>query len=115
MTTVFNTIVMPDSEKISGVLVEVDLIWNRRVQRVPTDDNSQSMVLGRYVTYTDDQGYWEVDLVPNSDIAPSDSVYRVTERIPPGKRPFTYYIDVPSEDTQQWIGDLLTSEPSYVA
>lgn len=116
MTTVFNNIVTPDGEPVSGAKVEVALLWNKNVQMVAKHDAESVMLMGRYATVANSQGHWEVDLVPNDEISPAGSVYKVTERTPPGKTPTVYYIEVPSEGAtleSLWLGDLLVSKPSY--
>jgi hypothetical protein len=115
MATCSNTLQSPEGDPIVGSLIEIHLIWNRREQRVPTDNANNVMILGTYAAYTDSNGEWSVDLTPNDDITPDDSVYRVIERVPPGKQAFTYYISVPSGATPDyWVGDLLVDAPSYV-
>lgn len=116
MTTVFNVIQSPDGEAISAN-VEVKLVWDKQTQRVATDDVNSVMLMGRYATVADITGRWEVDLVPNDEISPAGSVYKITERVPPGKTPIIYYIEVPVEaatPVDQWLGDLLVDAPSYV-
>lgn len=116
MTTVFNTIYSPDGEPIAGANVEVRLLWNKSVQAIAKDDANNRVILGRWATVTDADGEWSVDLLPTEDISPANTVYKIIERVRPGKETFIYYITVPAEDatpTPQWIGDLLTSTPSF--
>lgn len=116
MTTVFNTIHSPDGEPISNANVEVRLLWNKSVQAIAKDDTANRVILGRWATVTDADGEWTVDLLANADISPANTVYKIIERVRPGKETFVYYITVPADGATpvaQWIGDLLTDTPSF--
>jgi hypothetical protein len=116
MTIITNTIHAPDGEAIPSALVEVQLLWDKNDQRIAKDDDAQVVLMGVYATYTNQDGEWSVSLTPNASVTPADTVYRVIERVPPGKTTYVYYIEVPVDTATPapvWIGDILVDKPSY--
>lgn len=113
MATVYNTIERPDGTTASNAKVEVHLIWDADTSPIARIADEEKVVSGVYSTRTNASGYWSVDLTANDDITP-DSVYKVIERTGLGEDAAEYYITVPDNATPTfWVGDILTTEPSY--
>lgn len=57
-----------------------------------------SLVMGTCTVVADKSGHWAADLVPNSDIAPENTSYRVERTLGGSCQPIVSYITVPAED-----------------
>lgn len=112
--TIYNTIQRPDGNPGRNVDVTVTLVWDTSAATVARNEDEDVVVRGTYTTTTDDDGYWEVALFPNSVIDPADSVYKITETL--SGTTTTYYVSVEDAATPTvWIGDLLVGTPSWEA
>ena len=69
-----------------------------------------SSVLARINRRTDDQGDASFDLLPNVDLDPSDTVYRVTEW-PTARRSQKFYINVPTGGGPYSMEELIVEPP----
>lgn len=114
MTIMYNTLKRPDQTMIADAKVEITLVAG--AGHAPGFvSGSDETILSVYSTLTDANGRWEVDLVPNSDITPDNTYYRVVERVDPNNRSTTYYIVVPDAVVQaQWVGDHRINEPEGI-
>lgn len=115
MPTVNNTVYNPNGDAVEGAKVEIELVYNSASQAVAIDSDNDRIISGTYSTLTDSDGEWSATLVANEDITPASSVYKVTERI--ANVNTVYYISVPADGATpapNWIGDILTTAPSYV-
>ena len=108
MAVIFNNIDRVAGDPLASVNVTIELIWdnsNNPVARVLDED---TVVRGLYGTTTDGDGHWEVDLVPNDEITPAGSLYKITERLSISNDSVTYYVSVPNAATPtSWIGDIV--------
>lgn len=106
MATVTNTITLPDGSTPTRAVVQIRLVGS-----------SNGSVNG-WVTATDEavvstvvpnvtNGSWSVDLIPNEDISPSGTAYRVIEYVRGAK--YTSYIEVGSGGGT--VHDLLVDAP----
>lgn len=117
MATIFNTIEKPAGGAAQDDFdVTVTLSWDPEEGAIARDAEEQVTLKGVYKTQTDDEGYWSVSVVPNFDILPEGSVYKITET----ERGSTdvvnlYYIsiDAPSSPMVYWVGDILVSTPAW--
>lgn len=108
MATVYNNL-----DKVAGdpssLLVKIELLWDKTDSPVAMDTATETMYQGPFQTEADETGYWSANLVSNSDIEPTDNVYRVTEG------DWIYYVFVPSGATPTyWTGGIRVNKPSWV-
>ena len=120
MATIYNNIDRVAGDPQNTAQVKIQLLWDKTVSPVARDSDDDVMIQGYYVKGADENGHWETDLVPNLEILPADSVYRITEIVKEVLDDFkptetTYYITVPDSVTPAWTGDLiLTSLPGWL-
>lgn len=113
-TTVYNHIDRVAGDPLASVVVSITLVWDTDLSPVALDSDDETMVRGTYGAETDTDGYWEVTLVPNDEILPAGSLYKVVERISSTEETATYYIEVPGAATPMaWVASLLQPEPSW--
>ena len=117
MTTVFNNIDRVAGDPYAAVHVTVELSWDSTVSSLATVASNDTVIRGVYGSSTDDNGHWEVDLVPNVDILPTGSLYKVTERISATDDAQVYFVEVPDGATPPvvWVGDILQDAPVWEA
>ncbi len=113
---IYSTLIEPDGTPIQGATISIDLLWNRRVQAVA--DSPEYFIEGRWASLTDANGLWEIDLLSNTEITPTGSVYRITEK---PKRysyfPTIYYVSVPADSAtpvDYYVGDIEIDKPDWV-
>lgn len=107
MAVISNTIQNPGQIKRFDVPVTVELLWDVSTGLLATVPDSDTTISHTHVVSTDDQGYWSLDVIPNSDIDPTGSVYKITE----GET--EYYIQLDA-DADTWVGDVLVAKPEWV-
>lgn len=113
-TNVYNYIDRVAGDPLVSVVVNITLSWDTSESPVARDIDDETMVRGTYGAESDDDGYWEVALVPNDEISPSGSLYKVVERITATEEVATYYIEVPGAATPEvWVGSILEDEPDW--
>lgn len=103
MPDVFDTVYGPGSTPLVGTKVKVCL------SVAGYDTGSQQTVLGCSTVRTDENGYWEMDLRPNSGSGitdPPNTYYEVKVAIVNGKTE-TYSIQVPDGAGPYWAKDIL--------
>ena len=108
MTVVGDRLVRPGGGSVVAAPILVELKWDERLAGEPSSEEFQ--VSRRQSTLTDGNGNWSMDLIPNEDIAPAGSVYKVSYKPSrySGLRVFIY-IEVPAEGatpTDLYVGDL---------
>lgn len=115
MATVYNNIDKVAGNPYVSVVVSIELLWDTSDSLVAKIEADETMVRGTYGTETDADGHWEVDgIVPNDEITPANSVYKVTER-DASNNSISYYISVPSAATPtSWIGDIIVDTPDWI-
>lgn len=114
-TTVYNYIDRVAGDPLASVVVNITLVWDTDESPVAVDTDDETMVRGTFGVETDTDGYWEVDLIPNDEISPTGSLYKVVERISSTEETATYYIEVPGAATPTaWVGSLITEEPTWL-
>lgn len=115
MATVYNNIDKVAGNPYTSVVVSIALVWDTSESLVAKIEADETMVRGNFGTETDVDGHWEVEgIVPNDEITPADSVYKVTER-DSSSNSVTYYISVPTAATPtSWIGDIIVSTPDWI-
>jgi hypothetical protein len=115
MATVYNNIDKVAGNPYASVVVSLELLWDTSVSLVAKVEEDEVMVRGTYGTETDADGRWEVDgIVPNDEITPADSVYKVTER-DASNNTVTYYISVPNAATPtSWVADIIVDTPDWI-
>lgn len=115
MATIYNNIDrVADIPKL-GVKVTIDLVWEKSASPVAYQAGTETMIQGPVGTNTDAAGYWsKTSLVPNDEITPADSLYKITEE-KQNQEDYTYFISIPTGATPvYWVGDLLVTEvPSW--
>lgn len=89
---VYEDLNLPGGGAPSG-LVEVELFAAGR-PTVGRNMNDGSLIAGKATVQPDASGIWSLDLVPNSDIAPANTTYRVVRYI--NCESFTSYLSVPA-------------------
>lgn len=108
MATIYNTVETPGGAPLrhSDISVQLSSDPDAGVPRVPDDE---VVVRRTHTATTDDEGYWEMDsVIPNSEIEPSGTVYKITEA------DYVYYVSVPDAATPVfWIGDILVDTPEW--
>jgi hypothetical protein len=115
MITIFNTLKKPNEQPLRNVEVVIELSWDTSVSSIPRDESNDFLVDSTVHATTDVDGRWEVDIIPNDTITPSDSVYKVTETLS-STNINEYYISVlASSPSESWVGDLLVAEPAWEA
>lgn len=108
MATVFNNIDRVAGDPLASVNVTIELVWDTSVSPLARILDEDTVVRGLYGTTTDEDGYWEVELVSNDEITPADSLYKITERLNISNDTVSYYVSVPDAVTPtSWIGDIL--------
>lgn len=70
-------------------------LWGAGVAVAGHDNTSSSLIHGECVVQPDSSGFWSVDLVPNSDISPENTTYKIERTTGCGK--IVSYINVPAE------------------
>lgn len=113
MTTMFNILKRPNQTLIVGATVEVTLVAGAG-SAPGFVGGTKETILSVHVTQTDANGRWEVDLVPNGNITPINTYYRITERVEPNNRSSTYHIVVPTSGVDQWVGDHRINNPQGI-
>jgi hypothetical protein len=114
MATVYNNIDNVAGDPLASVVVSITLLWDTSVSSIATQDAEERLIRSSYGTETDDDGYWEVNLIPNTEITPDDSVYKITEKLTSDSTTLTYYISVPDQATPtSWVGDILVEQPAW--
>lgn len=115
MTTIYNNINKASGDPQFAVSVSVQLLWDTSDGPVAKVDESDTMIQGSYATSSDENGYWEVDVVDNDSITPSDSVYKIVETTK-SSTTSTYYISVSDAATPAplWVGDLIVATPDWI-
>lgn len=115
MAEIWNRIERVNGQAASGAIVTVSLSWDTDVQSVARTDEGQFFIGDDAKTQTDGSGEWTMDVIPNGDITPADSVYKVTEVID-SDTTRTYYVSVPNGATPSyWVGGLLADTPEWEA
>lgn len=109
---IHNTIERPDGVPQAGTVL-ITISWDSSVSPLAVDPIDDVTIEGPGREITDNYGYWETTVVPNEIIEPEDSVYKVVETV--GDSIKTYFISVPNGDENDdfWIGDILTTKPTW--
>lgn len=104
MTTIFNTVRDAANNPVAGAVVEVDLLTGIRPGSLGFDGTEHATIVSTAEGTTDNDGYYEFELVPNATISPAGSVYRISE---PGGGWRRYAIVVPASGGPYWTGAIL--------
>ncbi len=110
MATVTNTVKLPDGTTPDRVDVVIELVASttgKAAGWITATDVTLEATMRPTVT----NGAWTASLTPNADIAPSGSVYKVTEYV--DKTRYTHYIEVDSDGGS--LFDLLVDPPASLA
>ena len=109
MATIFNQLHDVGGGPRGGVLVTVSLVWDNDLSPVARLTDDDVFVVEEYSVVTDGDGRWEADVVPNSSIEPTGSLYKILEG---SYNP--YFVDVTDSATPVfWVGDILADEPEW--
>lgn len=109
---IHNTIKRSDGVPQSGVPVTINISWDTSESPIAVDTVNEVTIDGPDSEISDNDGYWGTIIVPNSTIAPANSVYRITEQVAGIVR--TSFVSVPDTDgTDFWIGDIMVDAPSW--
>lgn len=116
MATIFNTVERVTGSDQPRFVAKIELVWDTTLASVAKVESTDRLIHGPFQTVADNDGYWEMDDVyPNDQIAPTGSVYRVTEIFEDGTSQ-GFYIEVPDNATPTfWVGDCLVAEPGYLS
>lgn len=113
MATVTNLIRLPDGSAPLHATVTIELVAAATVSPVSagwvTTTDATIMAVAEPLVVA---GAWTADLIPNADIDPAGTVYRVIERVSAaaGVQRYEHYIEVDADGGT--VHDLLTSGPS---
>jgi hypothetical protein len=111
MATVYNNIDRVAGDPQATAVVKVELLWDKTTYPVPKHVTEDYMIQGYFIIDVDEEGYWQASLVPNINIFPADSIYKVTDTIKEVDTPtttYTYYIEVPDAASPHfWAGNLI--------
>ena len=115
MVIIYNNIDRASGAPELSVSVSLQLLWDTASGPVAKVDESDTMIQGSYSTSSDENGYWETEVVDNDSITPIDSVYRIIETTK-ASNISTYYISVPDAATPVplWVGDLIVATPDWI-
>lgn len=117
MTTsrIFGTLTAPGGPfKAGTVIIETITAPGSPLGSVAFVPGSDSEIVGRKaVTANRTTGAWQVDLIPNAEIAPSTSYYRATYVID-GKEQTPFYFDVPVGGGPYHVYDRLIVTPAQI-
>ena len=94
MAVVSNSLTLADGTVPTSVAARIDLVSSSRFRSPGWVTATWEAVVAE-LRPTVTAGQWSEDLIPNSDITPSGTVYRVTEFV--GKRRYTSYIRVTAD------------------
>lgn len=109
MTTVTNTLLNGVSAPLVGIRTEIVLLAPGTTDNAFDEDSAQ--VVSRVQTLTDGSGTWTLDLIPNSQITPANTYYKVTHHIlGVGADQFSTFI-VPDNDDTNTLESILAVEP----
>lgn len=106
MATVSNSLRLPDGSVPQHAAVQIDLVSSTRF-RAPGWITATGQAVVSPVRPAVVDGEWSVDLIANTAISPSGTVYRVSEYV--GRRRYISYISVGADDAS--VADALTDEP----
>jgi hypothetical protein len=109
MTTIFDTLTDPTGQPIADACVNLELLANPDLR--PGEGfvaDADTTIVRAAVAVTDATGKYTIaDVVPNIDINPSGTVYRVTYTTP-SRSAETFLIDVPDTPAPVWVGSIVT-------
>lgn len=114
MTVIFNNIAKPAGEQQEDYTVHISLTWDSDATPLVREEGTDTTYYGTFTTMTDEDGRWEVDVVPNADLTPT-SYYKIIEQEGSVVRS-TYFVDVPSDGATPgsvWVGDILVATPEW--
>ena len=115
MSQVFNNINKVAGEPQLSAQVTIYLSWDTSLSPVAKVNTTDSMIQGPFGASTDESGHWSAMLVPNIDISPIGSVYKIVESVSSNLTDTVYYISVPDGATPvYWVGDIIVSTPDWV-
>lgn len=113
MATVHNTIDKVAGDPQSSADVTIEIVWDKTQGVVSKHDGTQTIIVGPFKADTDEDGYWEVNLVANTEILPIHNAYRVTEVV--GSESISYYIYVSESATPNyWTQSIIIAKPGWV-
>lgn len=92
MTLVFEDKDLPGGDAPGAVAVNVTL-WGAGQPITGRQVSTGKVITGTKNVSVDNTGYWELDLVPNADIAPDGTTYRIDQLV--GCDRYITYINVP--------------------
>lgn len=101
----------PGAIPASGVSVSVRLIASLTGETGGFDPDDNITVLGVWRARSDPDGLWSLELRPNEELLPANTVYEATIR-PSGRPAEVIYFEVPNSAGPHWVRDHLTSLPS---
>jgi hypothetical protein len=111
VTLVRNVVTKPGGSLAVGVRVRVRLIASDPPGAPGFLGATDRTIVGEWPTLTNAAGQWELDLEPNANITPANTVYEVMENV--GRQSAArYYVSVPIGAGPYWVGDILTDAPA---
>lgn len=114
MPTINNTIHKAGGLAQDDFNVTVTLSWDTSLSPVARSTTGDVMFVGSLLASTDANGYWSAVVQSNDDIEPAGSVYKVTEAERGSSTVVsTYYISVPSVESEYWVGDIIAATPAW--
>lgn len=113
MATIHNTIDKVAGDPQSDAEVTVEIVWDKSQGVVPKEVSTETTIVGPFKTDTDEDGYWSVNLVANTEILPIHNAYKVTEVV--GSQSVTYYVYVSESATPNyWSHSVIIAKPGWV-
>lgn len=109
MPIVHNVIQGPDGEPIAGATVTVTLVAGPN--STYPGFTAGATIEGVATLVTDALGAWFVDLVPNEDITPAGTYYRIVESPKSTGQRYPYTVSVPADGGPYNVLNVLVAEP----
>lgn len=117
MTTVSETLDLPGGSTPTGlrVLVELAGTAGRPLPAGYATTEDGHTIVGRYTITPNEMGEWTVDLVPNDQILPAGTAWRIILNGDPRISHEPRFVNVPASGGPHQVVDLLVDPPAAVA
>lgn len=113
MATIHNSIDKVAGDPQSSAEVKIEIVWDSSQAVVPRHVGTETIIVGPFQSDADEDGYWEANLVPNTEILPVHNAYRVTETV--DTTDVVYYVYVTDSATPNyWSHSVSIAKPGWV-
>lgn len=118
MAVIFNNIDRVANNPQVTAIVKIELLFDDNDSPVAKNTSTETMIQGFHKEAVDSDGYWQRAVVPNSNITPTDNIYKVTETITEvdgTTSSVSYYINVPDAASPYfWTGSIIVNKPGWL-